>query len=69
MNYRIKPGESSNVKDVWLEEEDGEVTLVVDEWNVAALTSDGKLRLCEGIIQDNGSGLKVNKAEQIEIER
>lgn len=69
MNYRIKPGEPTNVKDVWLDEEDGEVTLIVDEWYVATLTSDGKLRLCEGIVQDNDAGLKVDKAEQIEIER
>ena len=68
MKYRIKPSGSDNVKDVWLDEENGEVTLIVDEWCVATLTNDGKLRLCDGIIQDNGSGLKVNKAEQIEIE-
>ena len=69
MKYRIKPSGSDNVKDVWLDEENGEVTLVVDDWAVATLTNDGKLRLCGGIIKDNGSGLKVNKAEQIVIER
>ena len=69
MNYRIKPGKSPNVKDVWLEEEDGEVTLIVDEWVVATRTSDGRLRLYGGILQDNDSGLKVNKADQIKIER
>ena len=69
MNYRIKPSEPSNVKNVWLEEENGEITLIVDDWAVATLTNDGTLRLCNGISQDNESGLKVSKAEQIEIKR
>ena len=43
MNYRIKLSEPSNVKDVWLEEEDGEITLIVDDWAIATLTNDGKL--------------------------
>lgn len=69
MNYRIKLSEPSNVKDVWLEEENGEITLIVDDWAIATLTNDGKLRLCDGIPQINESGLKVDKAEQIEIEK
>ena len=69
MKYVIKNQRPTEETPVWLEQVEDTIVLVVNDWNVFELRTNGKGYLNQCIPNENGANLKVDEKGRLILEK